>query len=45
MDVFLFHISSHYVPGGNWTWYGVFLFFLAGYLATVSTTQPPSGNH
>lgn len=32
MDVFLFHISSHFIPGGNWTWYVIFLACLALYL-------------
>ena len=35
MDVFLGHISTHFVPGGNWTWYAVFLASLAGYLAML----------
>jgi hypothetical protein len=32
MDVFLLHISSHFIPGRNWTWYIVFLACLALYL-------------
>ena len=32
MDVFLGHLSTHYMPGRNWTWYGIFLTTLAAYL-------------
>lgn len=32
MDAFLGHITSHYIPGGNATWYAVFLGALAVYL-------------
>lgn len=35
MDLFLGHVSSHYVPGRNLTWYAVFLVCLAGYLFAV----------
>lgn len=35
MDVFLGHISTHFVPGRNWTWYAVFLLCLGGYLVVV----------
>jgi hypothetical protein len=35
MDVFLRHISTHFVPGRNWTWYAVFLVTSAAYLITV----------
>ena len=42
MDVFLGHISSHYVPGHNWTWYGVFLAALAAYLLVVDSLRPPA---
>ena len=35
MDVFLGHISTHFVSGGNWTWYAVFLVSLGGYLAVL----------
>lgn len=34
MDVFLLHVSSHFVPGGNWTWLVAFLVALAAYLVT-----------
>jgi hypothetical protein len=32
MDVFLLHVSAHFTPGRNWTWYVVFLISLAVYL-------------
>jgi hypothetical protein len=32
MDIFVFHISSHFIPGRNWTWYVIFLLCLALYL-------------
>lgn len=35
MDVFLGHLSTHFVPGRNWTWYGVFLACLATYLLVL----------
>jgi hypothetical protein len=35
MDLFLGHLSSHYVPGRNLTWYVVFLACLALYLAAL----------
>ena len=35
MDVFLGHVSTHFVPGRNVTWYTVFLASLALYLAAV----------
>lgn len=38
MDVFLGHLSTHFIPGRNWTWYGVFLVCLALYL-WVSSQQ------
>lgn len=40
MDIFLFHISSHYIPGGNWTWYAISLTALAGYLTALARTTP-----
>jgi len=44
MDVFLGHISTHFVPGRNLTWLVVFLLALAAYLAVLarlpSTTRP-----
>jgi hypothetical protein len=36
MDVFLWHIGAHFVPGQNWTWYAVFLACLALYLAVIA---------
>ncbi len=39
MDVFLAHISAHTVPGGNLTWYALFLAALAGYLAAEVRRQ------
>lgn len=35
MDVFLGHITSHFVPGRNLTWYVVFLTALAYYLVEL----------
>jgi hypothetical protein len=32
MDIFVLHISSHFIPGRNWTWYVIFLLCLALYL-------------
>jgi len=46
MDVFLAHISSHYLPGRNLTWFAVFLAALATYLgvlarqAATATAEP-----
>jgi len=41
MDVFLAHLTSHFVPGRNLTWYAIFLLALAGHLtATVRTPSP-----
>lgn len=39
MDVFLGHLSSHYVPGRNLSWYAVFVTSLAGYLVVVDRTR------
>lgn len=39
MDAFLGHITSHYIPGGNATWYAVFLGALAGYLIADARLQ------
>lgn len=39
MDVFLGHVSSHYIPGRNVTWYTVFVAALAGYLVVVDRTR------
>ena len=35
MDIFLGHISSHFVPGRNNTWLAVFAFSLAVYLLVI----------
>ncbi len=35
MDIFLLHISAHFLPGRNWTWYGLFLLSLASYFAAL----------
>ena len=32
MDVFLLHVSSHFTPGRNWTWYVIFMISLGLYL-------------
>ncbi len=36
MDLFLGHISTHFMPGRNLTWFVVFLLALAAYLAVVA---------
>ncbi len=41
MDIFLGHVSSHFMPGRNLTWYGVFLVCLAVYLFAVDRTRTP----
>ncbi|MGH3920083.1 MAG: hypothetical protein ACRDRY_23180 [Pseudonocardiaceae bacterium] len=41
MDVFLGHISTHFVPGGNLTWFAVFLTALAVYLTVLSRFGRP----
>jgi hypothetical protein len=40
MDAFLGHISTHFVPGRNWSWYAVFLLCLGAYLAVVDHLRP-----
>lgn len=35
MEIFLFHISSHFVPGRDFTWLLVFAVALGLYLATI----------
>lgn len=32
MELFLFHISGHFVPGRNYTWYAIFMVSLGLYL-------------
>lgn len=39
MDVFVLHISSHFIPGGNVTWYVIFLACLAVYLYALYISQ------
>ncbi len=36
MDVFLGHITTHFVPGRNLTWFVVFLVALAAYMAVLA---------
>ena len=40
MDVFLAHISTHFVPGRNLTWFVVFLVALGAYLAVLVRLRP-----
>ena len=40
MDVFFAHISSHFVPGRNVTWYLVFLAATACYLVILDRLRP-----
>lgn len=40
MDVFLGHLSTHFVPGRNVTWYVVFLASLALYLVVLDRRTP-----
>jgi hydrogenase/urease accessory protein HupE len=40
MDLFVGHVSSHAVPGRNWTWYIVFLAALGAYLAILDRVSP-----
>ena len=35
MDIFLGHVSTHFMPGRNTTWYAAFLVALAAYLITL----------
>ncbi len=39
MEVFLGHISTHFVPGRNLTWYAVFLASLGAYLVTLDRVR------
>ena len=39
MDVFLGHVSAHFMPGRNLTWYGLLLASLAAYLVTIDRTR------
>ena len=40
MDIFLGHISTHFVPGRNLTWYLVFLAAVALYLGVLYRVRP-----
>ena len=40
MDLFLGHITVHFVPGRNWTWLVVFLAALVAYLTTLDGMRP-----
>ena len=44
MDLFLGHLSSHAVPGRNWTWYIVFLGALGAYLALIDRLSLPAAD-
>ena len=39
MDLFLGHVSAHFVPGSNLSWYVVFLVSLAVYLQEVDASR------
>jgi hypothetical protein len=39
MDVFLGHISTHFVPGRNRTWYVVFVLSLGAYLVVLDRVR------
>ncbi len=43
MDLFLGHISTHFVPGRNWTWYAVFLAGLGAYLVVLDRLRARAG--
>ncbi|MDF0668468.1 MAG: hypothetical protein P0119_20660 [Nitrospira sp.] len=43
MDMFLGHISAHFIPGRNWTWYAVFLASLACYLYQLAMKEAAAG--
>lgn len=42
MDVFLGHISTHFIPGRNLTWAVVFLGALGVYLAVIARVTGPA---
>lgn len=44
MEVFLGHISSHFVPGRNIAWLAAFAAALAGYLLTLDRTARRDAN-
>lgn len=39
MDIFLAHLSSHFIPGRNWTWYAIWLTCIAIYLSSSNTRE------
>lgn len=39
MDVFVGHVASHYLPGGDVTWLAIFALALAAYLATIQRAR------
>jgi len=39
MDIFLGHITAHFIAGRNWTWYAIFLMSLAFYLYLRATKE------
>ena len=39
IDVFLGHISTHFVPGRNLTWFVVFLLALGAYLVVLARSR------
>ncbi len=43
MDVFLGHLSSHFIPGRNWAWYGIFVAALTVYLLRGRTLSLSTG--
>ncbi len=40
MDVFLAHLSSHFIPGRNWTWYAIWFVCVTVYLLSVHRNAP-----
>lgn len=36
MDIFLGHISTHFIPGRNWTWYVLFMISVTIYLLVTT---------
>ena len=35
MDIFLWHIGAHFIPGRNWSWYAIFIASLTTYFVTI----------
>lgn len=42
MDVFQWHVSAHFMPGRNWTWYGIFMVSLGLYLVALGAVARKS---